>query len=264
MAIEIMKRVEKKYIITTSTYLKLLNKIENHAELDPYNINQSFYTISNLYYDTADNNLIRTSIAKPKYKEKLRLRAYGIPTEEDMVYLELKKKFKGVVSKRRTAFGLSEAYAFAEIGSVAPAAYMNSQVVKELEYFIRLYKPAPKLYLAYDRRAYFGENGLRITFDTNIRTRRYDLKLEKGDYGKKLINEDLWLMEIKTPEAIPLWLTRILSRHEVYATSFSKYGAEYENYIQIKGEREQCLNQFSAPREKRQAFHGRVSLPQLV
>jgi hypothetical protein len=251
MAIEVMNRVEKKYIVDTYTCQKLLETIENCTELDSYNKKQDFYTISNLYFDTDDNLLIRRSLSKPKYKEKLRLRSYGVPTEFDRVYLEVKKKYKGIVNKRRTALELTKAYEFLATGVVTPKKYMNKQVLSEIEYFIRLYEPKPKLYLAYDRRAYFGENGLRITLDTNIRTRRSDLKLENGDYGEKLIDDDLWLIEVKTSGAIPLWLTKLLSEYKVYRTSFSKYGTEYKQFIKTKMEgAEKCLNQFLIPQAK--------------
>ena len=264
MAVEVMKRYENKYLVNSSVCSKLQDKISRFTEPDEYNRQSGFYTISNLYYDTDDNHLIRTSISKPRYKEKLRLRAYGVPSELDRVYLEIKKKYKGTVNKRRTAFELPEAYEFVATGSTLPKEYQNRQVLSELEYFIRLYAPVPKLYLAYDRRAYFGENGLRITFDTNIRTRRYDLRLEKGDYGEKLIDDDLWLIEVKTPGAIPLWLVGLMTEYKVYSTSFSKYGTEYKKFIKIEGGEDQCLSQFLTLQMKPPSSHGEALLPQLA
>ena len=49
-----------------------------------------------LYY-----RLIRASLEKPAYKEKLRLRSYGVTEPGGEVFLELKKKYKGIVYKRR-------------------------------------------------------------------------------------------------------------------------------------------------------------------
>ena len=117
------------------------------------------------------------------------------------VFLEIKKKYRGLVNKRRTTLELGEAYDFIETG-VKPELqdYMNGQVLNELEYCLNLYDLEPKVYIAYDRLAYFekGNDDLRISFDTNIRTRRSDLSLESGDHGKRLLNSDVWLMEIKT------------------------------------------------------------------
>ena len=264
MAIEVMQRYENKYLIDSDTYLKLQTRISEQTELDAYNKKVDYYTISNLYYDTEDNSLIRTSLFKPKYKEKLRLRAYGVPTELDEVFLEIKKKYNGLVNKRRTRLRLPEAYEFLRTGEKPPLKeYMNGQVLSELEYFLKRYEVSPKLYLAYDRRAYFGENGLRITFDTNIRTRRNDIRLEKGDYGDQLIADDLWLMEVKAAGAIPVWLVKLLSEYKVYSTSFSKYGTEYQKMIEMRGGDAKCLNPSSMPRQaKPQQSHCKVFLPQ--
>lgn len=237
MAIEVFNRYESKYLMNTAKFNELYADLLDYMELDAYNKQHDFYSISNIYYDTPTDTLIRASLAKPKYKEKLRLRAYGVPKETDRVYLEIKKKFTGLVNKRRTALRLDEAYAFVQTGD-APVLqeYMNKQVLNEITYFLRLYDLAPKLYLSYDRKALFSKESrdLRITFDTNIRCRRYDLKLEQGDYGEQLLEPDQWLMEVKAENTVPLWLSRLLAKHGLYRTSFSKYGNEYKKLLRSR------------------------------
>lgn len=256
MAIEVFNRYEIKYLMNYETCQKVQQQLVEYMELDEYNKHHPFYTICNIYYDTEDNHLIRHSISKPKYKEKLRLRGYGVPKLEDKVYLEIKKKVNGLVNKRRTKLVLSEAYEFAETG-IKPKLkeYMNRQVLNELDYLIDFYKPVPKLYLAYDRKAFFGINNrdLRITFDTNIRSRREDLRLESGDHGNYLLPEGIWLMEVKAEKTIPMWLSRMLSKHKLYKTSFSKYGTEYKNMIldKIEGGSNQCLTHYLVPQLSR-------------
>ena len=128
--------------------------------------------------------------------------------------------------------------------------YMNAQVVNEIEYFLQMYDLYPKVYLAYDRRAYYAKDDFdfRVTFDTNIRSRREDVRLEMGNHGTQLIGNEVWLMEVKSSMAVPLWFTQILSEAKVYATSFSKYGTEYKKYLieknNIKGENLLCLPTF--------------------
>ncbi|HEY9061454.1 MAG TPA: polyphosphate polymerase domain-containing protein [Pseudobacteroides sp.] len=234
MAIEVFNRYEKKFMMNTHTYEKVLRTLDQYMELDEYNKKHDFYTIANIYYDTKDHHLIRKSLSKPKYKEKLRLRAYGVPSLEDKVYLEIKKKVCGLVNKRRTKLTLSEAYDFVATGQKPELKkYMNKQVLNEIEYFLSVYDLEPKLYLAYDRKAYFGidNRDLRITFDTNIRTRREDLRLELGDHGEQLLNKDVWLMEVKAEKTIPIWLTRMLSEYKLYKRSFSKYGTEFKTLV---------------------------------
>ena len=235
MITEVFNRCEHKYMLNRETYEKVLRIMDEHMEKDSHNIGHEPYTISNIYYDTPDDFLIRTSLSKPEYKEKLRLRSYGIPQGGDSeVFLEMKKKFKGIVYKRRSKLSLYEAYEFLETGTLPVIQdYMNPQVMRELEYFLKIYDLQPKLYLAYDRVAYFEKNNrdLRVSFDMNIRSRRYDLRLEKGDYGEKLFSEDLYLMEIKTSFAKPLWICDMLDFLEIRRQSFSKYGTEFKNMI---------------------------------
>lgn len=261
VAIEVFNRYEKKFLMGDDEYRKVQEVLLEYMELDEYNKTHPFYTISNIYYDTFDNHLIRTSISKPKYKEKLRLRGYGVPSLDDKVYLEIKKKVNGLVNKRRTKLVLSEAYEFARTGEKPEyKKYMNKQVLKEIEYFLSLYKLEPKIYIAYDRKAYFGINNrdLRITFDTNIRTRREMLRLEYGDFGERLLEDGLWLMEVKAEKSIPVWLSRMLSDFKLYKTSFSKYGTEYKSMLRKKmmeGENNQCLTEFLIPQLMQQQHY---------
>ena len=253
MGIEVFNRYENKFLLDERIYEKIQKQLSEHMELDPYNKKNGFYTISNIYYDTPDDYLIRNSLTKPKYKEKLRLRAYGVPEKNGEGYLEIKKKVCGLVNKRRTTLKLNEAYEFVETG-VAPEikSYMNEQVVHEITYILKRYMLMPKVYLAYDRTAMFSKTcqDLRITFDTNIRTRCYDLKLEKGDHGERLLQDNRWLMEVKAKESIPIWLSKILSEYKVYKRSFSKYGTQHEKSVacaqQMKEDSKICLKQYSA------------------
>lgn len=217
------QRVEKKYLLNEEIYQALLERLKNTVQLDEYGM----HTICNIYYDTEQYDLIRNSIEKPVYKEKFRLRSYGVPNPDSTVYLEIKKKWKGIVYKRRTAMSLKEAEEYLEHG-IKPQA--NSQILGEIDYFLQFYKPKPKLYLAYDREAYFGKEdpNLRITFDKNIRSREEDLLLEMGDAGKLLLGRELRLMEIKVGGAFPMWLSKALSELGIYQVSFSKYGSIYK------------------------------------
>lgn len=234
MAIEVFNRYENKYLMDTKAFYNIYNDLMAYMEPDEHNKDDKFYTISNLYYDTEHHSLIRTSLAKPKYREKLRIRSYGVPGSDAKVYLELKKKVFGLVNKRRTSLRLDEAYEFVRTGE-APAFRkgMNQQVIREIEYFLSRYELQPMVYLAYDRIALFckGNRDLRITFDTNIRSRRYDLTLEAGDHGEQLMERGQWLMEVKAEKTVPVWLSKMLSEHQMYRTSFSKYGNEYKKSI---------------------------------
>lgn len=261
MAIEVFNRHETKFLIDKDTYDSIQNDLMRYMEFDDYNKEHGFYTISNIYFDTDDDYLIRTSLSKPTYKEKLRIRSYGVPDIDDKVYLEIKKKFNGIVNKRRTKLKLNEAYDFIKTGTKPDIKkYMNKQVMNEIEYILKIYDLSPKVYLAYDRKALFSKKNkdLRITFDTNIRTRRYDLNLEMGDYGESLLESNKYLMEVKAEKNIPIWLSKLLSEYKIYKTSFSKYGNEYKKMLSsernMKGEKTVCYNQYSTQHQLIQQY----------
>lgn len=236
--ISAFERVEKKYLMTKEQYDEFFKRTQDQITLDEYGL----HTICNVYYDTEQFDLIRYSISKPKYKEKLRLRSYGVPTKDSTVFVELKKKWNGVVYKRRTSMSLEEAQGYLDHGE-RPSKM--DQIVKEIDYFLDYYHPAPKLFLAYDRMAYFGneDSQLRITVDQNIRSRSTDLDMKMGDYGELLMEENLYLMEIKVPGVFPLWLANLLSELAIYPVSFSKYGNIYKKSLAARGE-SLCLQVF--------------------
>lgn len=217
-------------MMTKEQFESFLQRTEDKITLDEYGL----HTICNIYYDTDTYDLIRYSISKPKYKEKLRLRSYGIPSKESAVFVELKKKWNGVVFKRRTSMSLEEAKNYLDYG-VRPDK--ESQIVREIDYFLEYYNPLPKLFLAYDRLAFFSNEDaqVRITVDQNIRSRTTDLDLSLGDYGEKLLEEGDYLMEIKVPGVFPLWLANILSELKIYPVSFSKYGNIYKKSLLARG-----------------------------
>ncbi len=234
MAKEVFKRVEKKFLLDAEGFEKVLSGIKEYMDMDPYNKNGEYYTLCSLYFDTDDKRFIRHSLSSPVYKEKLRLRSYGVPDEETKVYLEIKKKFKGTVYKRRSGFLYKDAMDFLEKRTMPEIKEgMNGQVIKELCAFLNENPDIkPSCVVAYDRLAFFSteDKSLRISFDKDIRTRMYDLDLLKGDYGEALIGPDMRLMEIKAVGGYPLWLVKILSDNEIRRTKFSKYGKAYINY----------------------------------
>lgn len=222
----VFQRYEKKYLLDQDQYEKVKQIFQGKLEVDEYGL----HNICNIYYDTDQYDLIRRSIDKPVYKEKFRLRCYGVPSDHDMVYLEIKKKYEDVVYKRRVGMTLLQAMNYLERGEKPDE---TSQILREIDYFFSYYQPKPKVYIAYDRTALYGlqDNRVRVTFDQNIRYRFNDLYLQNGDYGDRLLPDDIYLMEIKVQGAFPLWLTKALNKISIYPISYSKYGAIYKNEL---------------------------------
>lgn len=223
---DVFKRYEKKYMLSRTQYTDLRRAMEGRMQQDQYGL----HTICNLYFDTESFSLIRTSLDKPVYKEKLRLRSYGIPGANDPVFAELKKKFDGVVYKRRVSMTLNEAYHYLYSG-IQPAE--DSQIIHELNWFLAHNDVSPKAYIAYDRIALFGldDPELRVTFDAGIRWRDSNLDLSCGDQGYRLTRPGNILMELKLPGAMPLWLSHALADCGATPTSFSKYGTCYKEHL---------------------------------
>lgn len=237
----VFKRYEIKYMVTAEQKARILKAMEPYMEMDKFGRS----TVRNIYFDTNDFVLARHSIAKPDFKEKLRIRSYSTADADSTVFVELKRKFDGIVYKRRV--GLCEAAAMKWMtGSKDPSITHNlsagsPQVTSEIEYFKSMYSELkPVIYLSYDREAYRMKNGapasdggvdFRVTFDSNIRCRESDLTLRSEAYGKSMIKEGMFLMELKCPGAIPMWMTKILSEEKIYKTSFSKYGTAYCSFM---------------------------------
>lgn len=219
----VFKRYELKYTLTRDQKAWLLDEMAPHMALDKYGRT----TIRNLYYDTDDYRLIRHSLEKPIYKEKLRLRSYGCVSGNDPAFVELKKKYDSVVYKRRLSLPYQAALSWLE-GSPPPA---DTQIAREIDYFLRFYPGLhPTVYLSYEREAYFPTDGsdFRVTFDDTLLSRTTDLSLSIDPYGTPLLDEDLVLMELKCTGGIPLWMTHILSSQHLSKTPFSKYGMAYQ------------------------------------
>ena len=236
MAISTFKRYEKKFLLGEAQYRAILPEIMKHMREDEFCKNGKEYGICNIYYDTEDSSVIRHSLSKPYYKEKLRLRSYGaIVSPNSKVFLELKKKIGGVVCKRRAVLKLNEAIQFIEHG-IRPENldYINTQVLNEIDFYLQNNPVKPASYISYDRTAMFGKEAsdFRITFDRNIITRRDHLSLEYGRFGRELIEPGSYLMEIKVSNAFPIWLANLLSENHIYMSGFSKYGQEYNQNLQ--------------------------------
>ena len=220
------KRYEKKYLLSAARYEQLWERLQEH--LVPDRFFQS--TVCSLYYDSADFSLIRHSLDAPVYKEKLRLRSYKVPGPDDPVFVELKKKYRGVVYKRRVEMSAAEAEAYLA-GRSRPDR--DDQILREIDYFLQLHPVMPRAFIACERTAWVDreEPELRVTFDRDLRWRDTDLSLTAGSRGEPLLEEGEVLMEIKIPEAAPLWLAHLLSELEVFPVGFSKYGTCYRQHL---------------------------------
>lgn len=223
----VFKRYELKYFLTTTQYLDLVSIMSSHMQLDSFGRS----LINNIYFDTPDYRLIRRSLEKPCYKEKLRVRSYGTTKESSTVFIEMKKKYQGIVYKRRISTTQQEAFQF--LTEQVPLAD-QTQIVKELDYFLRYYENlAPALGLYYEREAFYGleNHDFRMTFDHNIHISTTDVSLLNKGHCTYILPKDIVLLEVKTGEGLPSWLLAFFRENKIYKTSFSKYGTAYQKYL---------------------------------
>ncbi len=223
----VFRRVEQKYLINKYQLDELLNRISTNIEEDIYFKSE----ISNIYFDNDNHELLIESLEKPDFKIKIRLRMYNKSNE---VFLEIKDKVNGIVGKRRIKLTLEEFNNYLDNNKIK-----DTQIMKELDYYFKLFKLKPSIFVAYDRLSYKDKDNqnLRITIDGNLRSRYNDLNLEKGSYGEKFFSSDMYIMEIKVLDAMPIWLARNLSELKIFPTSFSKVGSIY---IKNKGSEVLC------------------------
>lgn len=221
------KRKEVKYLLTYGQRAMLEDLMQTHMSPDSFGKS----TIMNIYYDTDNKELIRHSMEKPVYKEKLRVRSYGTATPETTVFVELKKKYKGIVYKRRVSMSQQDAKLWLEQDELPPK---DTQIIREIDYFTHTHPLKPSVMLSYQREAFFGkeDSEFRMTFDDAILWRDFDICLCKGAYGKAILPNGMQLLEVKAAMGMPMWLTRFFSENNIFKTSYSKYGNAYTAMMQ--------------------------------
>lgn len=218
----VFKRHEVKYLLTDRQVALVRDEMGRRMRPDEYGRS----TLCNLYFDTPSYLLIRTSLDHPLYKEKLRVRSYGVAGACDPAFVEIKKKCKAVVYKRRLCTTRDLAMSYMSGTAELP----DSQIAHELGFALRRYEGlAPRVFLSYEREAFFDRENrdFRITFDTNVLWRDYDLSLGAGVYGESILPVGATLMEVKAGGSYPLWVCSFLSRNGIFPARFSKYGTAY-------------------------------------
>ena len=223
LTVQSFKRYEEKYLVTKKQADALESRIQDYVEIDRFGA----YWVQSLYYDTRNWDVVQRSIEKPVYKEKLRLRCYGVPDQEDIVFVEIKKKYRGLGYKRRIGIKSHESACLGEA-----LAANTTQIGRELNFYWLSHELNKRMYVGYRRTAYSGiENvNLRVTFDRDIHYRTDRLDFASPGEGTRILCESIDVVEIKSFDSIPLWLSRILCEEKIWSSSFSKYGRSFIDY----------------------------------
>ena len=232
MPIQTFMRYENKYIITDKKKDALLPVLLEYMDFDKYCIGDKDYSIYSLYLDTKNNDVVRRSVQKPYYKEKLRLRSYKLnPADNDTVFLEIKKKMNGIVNKRRVVLTYKQAVDFIKYQKVPKLDGIQKQIMNEICYYTKIHPIEKSVLIHYDRTALFGkdDSSLRITFDRNLTSEENTDLLRTNSFGEFIVPPETRIMEIKISGALPLWLSELLAKNKIYSGSFSKFGRNFQN-----------------------------------
>lgn len=228
------ERKEMKYLLNVRQKEQLMKAISDWIVQDPY----SPYTVSSAYLDFPSDLLMKRNMEKPAYRRKVRIRCYGEFERNSTCYLETKNKYKGITVKKRILMDSSQIEEFlknrkfpAGLSSDAISLF-NAQAGYQIRYGLK-----------YERQAYYWKDdpSLRITFDDQICVRKpenpFCLQSLIGQKAAAILPDGFTLMEIKTANALPLRLARILGALQILPASFSKAGSAYRllNYANEPG-----------------------------
>ena len=217
---ETFQRKELKYLLDAPSLYRLREAVSRHLLPSEFGTSQ----VNSLYLDTRERSVIARSVEKPLYKEKLRIRWYrsGSLATASEAFVELKKKHKGIVYKRRLAVSPQTAIGFSRGSGLG-----GSQIAREIEAARQRMGDLLPSALVICRRTSFGSDGegeLRITFDEGLRV----LDLFDGGQTVYPLEPGQVVLEVKGANAHPFWLVDALSAERAYPVAFSKYGAFYE------------------------------------
>lgn len=221
------KRVETKYILTQKQEQAFLADLAQHMEADDF----AQSSISNVYFDNPDFQMVADSLAKKHGKEKIRMRLYDLqPTASSQAFLEIKKKVEGIGFKYRLTSNPVSVTNYVLTG-LADASIVDDKVTEELHQLRQRYGTLqPKLVIAYDRQSYKGldDKNVRLTIDRNLIYRDDRLSAYADRSGHALLPADQVIMEVKVAGDQPAWLQELLVKHGLEKASFSKYGQAYK------------------------------------
>lgn len=219
-------RYEIKYAIPVRSLAVLKPDLERFLAKDSYGGSRGFYSIASLYFDTPDLDCYRNKIDGLLFRRKLRIRIY--PDRPDgPAFVEIKQRVNRTVQKRRLAMTLEDAYRMCSGSMRFKLSDADDQeVADEVHYLVTSLQLRPKNVIAYSRQAYVGhalDPGMRLTFDTLIRTRAAGFDLEVPHKMQLAYSPQLAVMEVKANERVPHWMTSLLARHQCTLTRVSKY-----------------------------------------
>lgn len=230
--IRTFNRYELKYVISTEIRDKLLAALTDHMGPDTEGSPTGSYEVNSLYHDTWDLACYRSKIDGINFRRKLRIRRYGALEDgavDPPVMVEIKQRINRTTQKRRLALPLHQAYILCE-GQLEPRFEhpTDQRTAEEILYLVGTLQLNPTCLIRYRRRAFVGsvyEAGLRITFDEDLRVASPSHGLGPGAPTHFFLPRDRVILEVKSNDVVPLWVSRLFAAHAVKIARYSKYCA---------------------------------------
>jgi SPX domain protein involved in polyphosphate accumulation len=242
MRIKLFNRYELKYILNLEQYYQFSEILPNYLQVDERGDQHGRYKIISLYYDTDDYKAYWDKVEGHKFRRKVRIRVYGSEpvTPETLCFAEIKQRINKTLQKKRVYIPYAEAEALCgaseDIPSEAKMSEEELAVTSEIRYLQSSLQLRPACVVAYDRMAFDGseyEDGLRITFDTNLKGRTHDLSLLSHVPNQFFVSPGYCIMEVKVNYRVPYWLTELVGKHGLTLRRISKYCATLHQFGEL-------------------------------
>ena len=228
------KRIETKYVVSKENLEDLLTDLKEYLVEDDYPTS----TISNIYFDTDNFDVIQDALDGNHRQEKIRMRTYlANPKSDSKVFLEVKAKDEEGIGHKFRLVSTPLAITNLMTDGKNHGQITDRQLLQDIHHLRQRYDEGlkPRMYIYYDRFSMkeketiqgYAYNKVRVTLDQNLTYRDEDVSLFKGNHGFPLLDEDTIIMEIKAPGKKPDWLQTILDKHGLEEQKFSKYSCAY-------------------------------------
>lgn len=212
-------RNEIKYIITKNQAKILMQRLNLVMELDSNTIDDS-YLIRSLYFDDINSTSYYEKLDGVLFRKKYRIRLYN--GDDKYIRLECKHKHNNMTAKEQALINRDIC------DKIINGSYdieTEDEVLKKFLIDIKVRHLIPSVIVDYRRVAYtYPISTVRITFDYNIRSGRYNYNLYDNDEAKEeVINDNLVVLEVKFDEVLPLQIANIIETIPSYRQAVSKF-----------------------------------------
>jgi hypothetical protein len=189
------------------------------------------YRISSLYLDSPDLQLLRMAREGWSERMKLRARTYS-ERQEDPVFLEVKRRFNGVVHKTRARLARAEVRAPLRSHAWGAPARSGPSELRQFVHLAQHFAVRPVRHVRYLREAYESRGGepVRVTFDRALeQAEGRDGELSPDGSRWRPLGLEGVVLELKFTGGFPLWMGALVARFELERRSISKYSLAMES-----------------------------------